>query len=186
MDQTAATSQMLGTDNKEIHRNRSYSQDTVDKNIDLSTSSSSDEDSGMEECNDDLSERDFDGDARFSAKSLISLSSKASSSTKPVSSKSNSSHQSIYTSSSISLGENGPTADDMKRLREQLHQSLEEEKKLLGIQQKLLTQMEEAEHAIIRSEHEERIARVASQQAYVMNLLDKAGNAKGQVGTATS
>jgi hypothetical protein len=168
------------TDSKEIHKDQCSFKDNLDKDNAASTSDSSEEDSDIEQCDDDLSEHDFDGDVRFSSKSLISVSSKASSSIKPASSKSVSSHQSTYASSSISEDENdGPTtADDMMRLREQIYQSLEEEKRLLGIQEKLLTQMEEVEHSIVRVEHEERIARVTSQQAHIVNLLNRARNAE--------
>jgi hypothetical protein len=183
LDQTVTASHSLATDREERHRDCSCSQDTVDK--DVHTSDSLEEDSDMEECYDDLSEHDFDGDARFSSKSLISLSSKASSSTKPVSTKSVSSHQSTCTSSSISGDENdGPTVGDIKVLQQQLQQSLEEEEKLLGIQQKLLTQMEEVEHSIIRTEHEERIARVTAQQVRIIDLLDRTRNTEELAGVS--
>ncbi|KAG7350457.1 hypothetical protein IV203_009817 [Nitzschia inconspicua] len=167
-------------------RYRSRSQDTVET-VDIGDSSSNgsdngedgddDDGEGNEDCPNDVSvsEHDSDRDAKCSSKSLNSLSSKASSSTtRPVSSNSVSSPQSPKSSSSVAKDENGPTLDEIRRLKEKLQKSLEEEKRLLGVQQQLLIQMEEIEHAIIVAEHEERLARVSSQQAHLMTLLDRA------------
>ena len=46
---------------------------------------------------------------------------------------------------------------------------------LLGLQQQLLVQLESIELAIIKAESEERIAKLASQQAHVLRLLSSGG-----------
>jgi hypothetical protein len=174
-DQAATSPRLVATDIQDKHMKHICPQVTMFTETDVIISDSSEEDDDLDECNYDLSEYDLDNDERFNCESTISLFSKTSSSTKPVSSKSVSSHQSTYTTSSTAGDEkDGTAAEDMKCLRDQLYQSLEDEKALLVTQQKLLAQMEEVEHSIIRAEHEERIARVESQQAYLMNLLDKA------------
>jgi hypothetical protein len=178
-DQTGVSS-TAGTVDEDKNRDRSQSQDTADTHLDISScdssASSSGGDNDMDEICDEVgSEKEYGDEVPYSSKSSVSLSSKASSSTaKPVSTKSVSSHQSSSSSSTATKDENGPTAADLKHLQERLQQSLEEEKRLLGIQQQLLVQMEEIEHSIIQAEHEERAARVASQRAHILNLMDRA------------
>lgn len=111
----------------------------------------------------------YDADAGISSKSLTSY---ASSSTKPKSFNSSVSQQSISSTSS-SKDEFAPSSEDIRRVREQLQNSLQEEMAMLGMQQQLLGELEEVEHAIIKAKMKERSLLVASQQAHVTELLTR-------------
>jgi hypothetical protein len=77
------------------------------------------------------------------------------------------------TSQSSSLSPRGrvPTEEDVKRIKEELQKNLEEEQMLLSLQMQLLLQLEKLNEDILRAESEERLAKLASQQAHVMRLL---------------
>lgn len=113
----------------------------------------------------------------FECKSLASISSKPLSSTMdPASSKSLMSHSSQ--SSSSSRGVPVITDEDCKALQEQLTRSLEQERVLLRQQQKLILELESLEQSIIKSESEERIARLAIQQAQIIRLMQINGEGR--------
>jgi hypothetical protein len=148
------------TDEGGAMKDRRESQNTIAtlQEEDLSAS----EDSSAQEENED-------GDdvhattARSSSKSLGSQSSKTSAH-KEISSKSIVTLQSPTPSSTVTLA-------DLKHAQEELQRSLAEEKSLLNLQQQLLLQLEKVELSIVKAESEDRIARLACQQAQVIRLL---------------
>ncbi len=110
------------------------------------------------------------------SKSLMSISSKSlASTTNPVSSKSINSLSSQSQSSSSTAASKG--VEDYKALQEQLRKSLETEKRLLMLQQQFILELENLEQSIIKVESEERIARLAIQQAQVIRLMQNKGEA---------
>lgn len=113
---------------------------------------------------------DEDGALVASSKSLTSNSSKSVvCTTTPVSTQSLTSQSS--SAAATSDGAAVITAEDYKLLQEKLRTSLREETLLLSLQQQLLVQLENLEQSIIKSESEERMARLAFQQAEVTRLL---------------
>ena len=66
--------------------------------------------------------------------------------------------------------------EQAESLREKLEKSLQEEKMLLNLQMQLLTQVEQLDRSIAQVEGEERIARLAYQQANVTRLLQECRN----------
>mmetsp|Transcript_19307 Transcript_19307/g.31087 ORF Transcript_19307/g.31087 Transcript_19307/m.31087 type:complete len:204 (-) Transcript_19307:1181-1792(-) len=153
-------------DKDDNSRNRKTSEETVATVPDEDVSSGTYEDDGGE-----ASEEEHDAAPQISSKSLASNASKAPS-TKQVSSKSINS-QNSNASESATEGGKIPTSDDLARVRDQLQKSLQEEKRLLGLQQQLLLELEGIEVSIVKAESEERIARLSSQQAYVTRLMSK-------------
>ena len=63
------------------------------------------------------------------------------------------------------------TEEDMERLREELAKDLQEEQMLISLQMQLLLQLRKLKAAIQAAESEEGLARLASQQAKVIRLL---------------
>lgn len=63
------------------------------------------------------------------------------------------------------------TEEDMERLREELSKDLQEEQMLISLQMQLLLQLRKLKTAIQAAETEEALARLASQQAKVIRLL---------------
>jgi hypothetical protein len=107
------------------------------------------------------------------SKSLVSISSKSLSSTMaPASSKSITS-QSSTTSTSTGMPER--TEKEYKALHEQLTRKLEQERALLRQQQHLILELESLEQLISKTECDERIARLAIQQARVIRLIQNRG-----------
>jgi hypothetical protein len=64
-----------------------------------------------------------------------------------------------------------PTEEDVERLREELDKNLQEEQMLISLQMQLLLQLRKLKAAIQAAESEEGLARLASQQAKVIRLL---------------
>jgi hypothetical protein len=153
-------------------RNRSLSQETKvtvpEDDVTTSESTSEHDDRDSERGEEELSDDEFDGDAGISSKSLTSHAS----SNRPKSLSSVVSQRSC-SSSSTSKDELAPSAEDIRRIREQLQKSLQEENTLLAMQQQLLGELEGIEHAMIKAKMEERISLVASQQAHIMGLLTR-------------
>jgi hypothetical protein len=69
----------------------------------------------------------------------------------------------------------GPTEEDISKLRGELDKNLEEEHTLLSSQMQLLLQMEKLDSAILAAESEERLSKIARQQAQAMRLRSSAG-----------
>ena len=66
------------------------------------------------------------------------------------------------------------TEEDIHKLREELQQSLQEEEKLTVAQMQLISQLEKINGSIISLEKEERMGKLAIQQAQIIRLLKKA------------
>ena len=66
-----------------------------------------------------------------------------------------------------------PTEEDLERIQEELQATLEEENMLIGLQMQLTFQLEQLQSAITSAESEDRIARLAIQQAKTMRLSRK-------------
>jgi hypothetical protein len=63
------------------------------------------------------------------------------------------------------------TEEEMERLREELGKNLQEEQMLISLQMQLLLQLKKLKASIQAAESEEGLARLASQQAKVIRLL---------------
>jgi hypothetical protein len=68
-----------------------------------------------------------------------------------------------------------PTEEDISKLRGELDKNLEEEQMLLSLQMQLLLQMEKLDSVVLAAESEERLSKIALQQAHVMRLRRSAG-----------
>ena len=66
-----------------------------------------------------------------------------------------------------------PTEEDLERIQDELQAALEEENMLIGLQMQLTFQLEQLQSAITSAESEDRIARLAIQQAKTMRLSRK-------------
>ena len=83
-----------------------------------------------------------------------------------------SSHSNKSANSHRSASSNSkPTEKDVELLRAELNKQLEEEQMLISLQMQLLVQLEKLKSAIEQSESEDRLARLASQQAKVVRLM---------------
>jgi hypothetical protein len=68
-----------------------------------------------------------------------------------------------------------PTEEDTSKLRGELDKNLEEEEMLLSLQMQLVLQMEKLDSVILAAECEERLSKIALQQAQVMRLRRSGG-----------
>jgi hypothetical protein len=68
-----------------------------------------------------------------------------------------------------------PKEEDLHELQAELRKNLEEEQTLISLQMQLLLQLEKLKSSIEKAESEERLARLASQQAKLIRLLRKKG-----------
>lgn len=66
------------------------------------------------------------------------------------------------------------TEEDIQKLRDDLQQSLQEEERLTIAQMQLISQLEKINGSIISLEKEERMGKLAIQQAQIIRLLKKA------------
>lgn len=73
-------------------------------------------------------------------------------------------------SSTLSSDGKVATEEDVRRVGEELQKNLEEEQMLLSLQMQLLLQLEKLNTAILSVESEERLAKLACQQAQVTRL----------------
>lgn len=84
--------------------------------------------------------------------------------------------QSVTTSANSEEKPTSPpiSEDDVHRLRDELQQSLQEEERLTIAQMQLISQLEKINGSIISLEKEERMGKLAIQQAQIIRLLKKA------------
>lgn len=71
--------------------------------------------------------------------------------------------------------------EEMKQLRNDLQKSLQEEQMLLSLQMQLLLQLEKMNTSIALAESEDRLAKLALQQAQVARAMKKSRNPDAKV-----
>jgi len=79
------------------------------------------------------------------------------------------------------MEQESPTEEQVQELKAELQKSLGEEQMLLSLEMQLMLQLEKLDAAILKSESEERLAKLAYQQALVSRLMKKKDSSMSHV-----